>query len=65
MESLNDLLFKIETRDVTISLILVGFINMEVPPATSGRDELLEVITGTPQAIASSGGKPKPSKNDG
>lgn len=34
-------------------------------PTTSGSDELLPVMTGAPQAIASSGGMPKPSNNDG
>ena len=29
--------------------------------AISGRDEVLEVTTGVPQAMASSGGRPKPS----
>ena len=30
-------------------------------PTTSGIEEVLETITGVPQAIASNGGKPKPS----
>jgi hypothetical protein len=30
-------------------------------PTTSGSEETLDVTTGTPQAIASKGGKPKPS----
>ena len=34
-------------------------------PTVSGIAELLEAITGVPHFIASRGGKPKPSKNDG
>lgn len=39
----------------------VGFIIMAASPTTSGREEMLPVITGQPQAIASRGGIPKPS----
>jgi hypothetical protein len=34
-------------------------------PITSGSDELSAEITGVPQAIASSSGRPKPSYHDG
>jgi hypothetical protein len=32
---------------------------------TSGSEELLDVITGVPHAIASSTGRPKPSRSEG
>ena len=38
---------------------------MAASPPTSGSEELLEVITGVPQAMASSTGKPKPSRSEG
>ena len=34
-------------------------------PTTSGREEVFEAMTGVPQAIASSGGRPKPSYKEG
>jgi hypothetical protein len=34
-------------------------------PATSGKQDTADVITGTPHAIASATGKPNPSYNDG
>ena len=34
-------------------------------PTTSGSDEMREVTTGVPQAMASSGGRPKPSYSEG
>ena len=38
---------------------------MEASPTTSGKEEIFEVITGVPQAIASKTGKPKPSHKEG
>ena len=38
-----------------------GFTNMAASPTASGREPTLEVITGVPAAMASSGGKPNPS----
>ncbi len=42
-----------------------GFTNSAASPATSGRADRLEVITGTEFAIASNTGIPKPSSSDG
>lgn len=41
------------------------FIIIPLSPTTSGSDDVFDVITGHPQDIASSGGKPKPSYNEG
>ena len=38
-----------------------GFTSMAAPPTTSGRELTCDAITGVPEAIASSGGRPKPS----
>ena len=38
-----------------------GSTSSAAPPATSGMDEVFELMTGTPQAIASISGKPNPS----
>ena len=43
----------------------VGIDQQAASPTTSGSDEMREVTTGVPQAIASSGGRPKPSYSDG
>ena len=39
----------------------VGSTSTAASPTTSGSDDTFEVTTGVPQAIASSGGRPKPS----
>ena len=39
------------------------FIIIPLSPTTLGSDDVFDVITGHPQDIASSGGKPKPSYN--
>jgi hypothetical protein len=46
------------------AVVSFGSTKQAVPflPATSGKDEAVLVITGVPQAIASSTGKPNPSK---
>src|SRR4051794_40985917 len=47
------------------SLWLRGSTRSAAFPATSGREETFEVITGTPAAIAWATGNPKPSYSDG
>src|SRR6266850_2115191 len=47
------------------SRTLDGSTSSAAPPATSFSDELFEVMTGAPQAIASTIGNPKPSRSDG
>ena len=47
-----------------ISLASVGSHSKAPGPPTSGMEEVLEVTTGVPQAIASSKGIPKLSRND-
>ena len=47
-----------------ISSALVGSHSKAPGPPTSGMEEVLEVMTGVPQAIASSKGMPKLSRND-
>ena len=42
-----------------------GLTNPAASPTTSGSEETLDVRTGVPRAIASSGGKPNPSYTDG
>ena len=44
-----------------ISKTLAGFTITAASPTTSGSELTLAVTTGVPHAIASSGGKPKPS----
>ena len=44
---------------------LYGSISTPASPTTSGSAETLDVITGAPQAIASSTGIPNPSYSDG
>ena len=43
------------------SSTLWGSIRIAASPTTSGSEEVLEVMTGAPQAMASRGGSPKPS----
>ena len=42
-----------------------GLISIAASSTTSGSELTLDVITGVPDAIASSGGNPKPSYSDG
>ena len=42
-----------------------GSTNKAASPVTSGREVAVDTITGTPHAIASSGGSPKPSNTEG
>src|SRR5215470_5151407 len=49
----------------TIELTSYGSTRTAASPATSGRDDTLDVTTGVPLAMASSGGSPKPSYSDG
>ena len=51
--------------DEESSSLYKGFINMAQSLVTSGIDVKLDVITGVEQLIASRGGRPKPSYNDG
>ncbi len=39
----------------------LGSISKAAPPATSGSEEVLDVITGAPSVMASNTGRPKPS----
>src|SRR5271169_2365312 len=48
-----------------ISPALRGSTNRAAPPATSGRHDVFDVITGMPAAIACATGNPKPSYKDG
>ena len=48
-----------------ISSRLEGFTNKAASPATSGKADVLEVITGVPQAMDSNTGMPKLSRSDG
>src|SRR6202011_3766183 len=48
-----------------ISCSAYGSNNRPAPPTTSGNEPRLLVATGSPQAIASTTGNPKPSLNDG
>src|SRR5258708_3320194 len=43
----------------------VGSTRSAASPRTSGKQEAFEATTGVPDAIASSGGKPKPSYSEG
>ena len=43
------------------SVISLGSKNIAASPQTSGREVVLELITGVPEAIASRAGRPKPS----
>ena len=47
------------------ALSLCGSIRIPLCPTTSGIEVVFEEITGVPQLIASSGGNPKPSYNEG
>jgi len=49
---------------LAISSTSCGLTKSAASPATSGIDEILEVIKGTSQCIASNKGKPKPSKKE-
>jgi len=55
------------TREIpwAIASSLYGSTSSAPSPTTSGSDEMREVTTGVPQAMASSGGRPKPSYNEG
>ena len=44
-----------------ISNTFSGFTSMAASPTTSGSELTLDVTTGVPHAMASSGGRPKPS----
>ena len=48
-----------------ISKTFSGFTITAASPTTSGNELTFEVTTGVPHAIASSGGRPKPSYNEG
>ena len=48
-----------------ISSMLSGLIKTPAEPVTSGKEEVFEAITGTPQLKDSKIGKPKPSNNEG
>ena len=48
-----------------IAEISVGFTSMAASAATSGMDDVSDVITGVPHDIASKIGKPKPSYKEG
>jgi len=48
-----------------ISFVLLGLTKRAASPATSGILDILDVITGHPQAIASRIGIPKPSYSEG
>jgi len=52
---------------MAFAMLPVSFGSTKIPaePTTSGSDEELEAITGTPFAMASKAGKPKPSVKDG
>lgn len=50
---------------IAVSDTLFGLTNNPQLPTTSGSDDRLETITGVPQAIASRGGNPNPSKKEG
>src|SRR3989338_2607034 len=52
-------------RASVISLTRCGSMVRASVPTASGMDDTREVTTGTPHALASSGGKPKPSKKLG
>ena len=53
------------TSDSVRASTSVGSTSSPASPATSGREEVLDVITGVPQAIASSTGSPNPSYCEG
>src|SRR5882724_4237833 len=57
--------FSICSNPYAIEFVLWGSTNTPASPATSGREELEEVNTGTPKDIASTKGSPKPSYKEG
>ena len=63
--SFNSRSVKILEIDPAMSLTLSGWTNIPPLPTISGKEETLETTVGVPQAIASKGGNPKPSKKDG
>ena len=44
-----------------IAPAFIGSMSSAASPTTSGSDDTFDVMTGVPAAIASSGGRPKPS----
>src|ERR1039457_6823691 len=57
--------FDMRAKALRIKGTDVGQKNSAASPAPSGREPAVEQATGTPIAMASSKGKPKPSYNDG
>ena len=66
IRSLRNNSFPIDKRNaLVISARFDGLTSRAASPATSGNAEVLDVITGVPQAMDSSTGMPKLSRNDG
>ena len=63
--SLVFLSFIIEVIPFIIPSISSGLYNRPASPTTSGIEETFDATTGRPFAIASNGGKPKPSYQEG